>query len=193
MHNGATIMNVIAFDYLVSQRVIPFVNEIIDAQVRFCDVERPFYFITRSGIDVIKEIMKIRFQYSDIENEIFRESVGSKLLNIGHLKELGRASYNDDYFLRANRFYHENHYENPDSRSERCACAEKDASQFSKVVRCPCCNLYTLVVYRDSHFDTLFERNSLHSWCKCFNCDYSVSDRADDPHSFGITKEPIFD
>lgn len=193
LHNGNTVINVIALDYLVSQRIIPLSNQIIEIQGIELQFDRPYFFKTKTGIDVIDEILKIKFSYDDFNNPEQYSQLRTGIMKLGHYKEIGRAAFNDDFLKRENISYYEEKYKDPIRRSERFANSEKEADHFNSIHNCFCCGANSLVVYKHIFTDNIvFKKEIVTHWAKCYHCDYSIGSEVGDPHIFDICNEPLF-
>lgn len=192
MHNGSKLPNILAFEYLISQRIIPLIDLIIKAEGKFLQrVYKPFYFETPTGISVIDKILKAKFNYKDLKNLKKRNEVARTLILLGHLKEVGRSSYNQNVFFRNNKFHFESSYPNPIERSEKFAISEKSNEHFHKIKKCICCGINSLVVYK-REFKTKIFGDGIR-WFKCYHCDYSMKDTMLEPKLFGLTDVSIFE
>lgn len=196
IHNGSTLPNLFAFEYLISQRFIPLINQILIAEKEHIK-DFKFHFIeTKTGIKVLDEIMKIKFTISDFDNTNDRYELAFKIIKLGHLKEIGRAAYNNDRIIRHNKSYYEPYYENPIGRHEQFAASEANNPEFYSLNNCICCGAKTLVVYRkelDKEMVKLFGSENYISWMRCYNeCGYSVKNTVGDPFQFGLSEHPLF-
>lgn len=186
MHNGSALPNFFAFEYLMTQGVIPIVTQILSVESnkngKFLDV-----FTTKTGIDLLDEFNAIKFGPDDFTNK--QQDVGKKLKNIGHLKELGRAVFHHELAV----FGHEGHYERLSTMSERIAIEEgQHAPGAQRVISCPCCGISSLVVYEKKIESPWRRETLLLQWCECMNCNYTMRNDIGDPFDFGISKSKIF-
>lgn len=192
MHNGEKIINGLAFDYLVSQRLIPLIVRIVSNQTKLVDF-KPHFYETHSGIKIIDEICKVNFHFNDFKATSKRKELIYKILKLAHLKELGRAAYNHDFMKRSNFDYYQFRYNNPTLRSERCARSESEAEYFYKLSKCTCCDANSMVIYKHEFDDqVVFKKVITSYWGKCFNCDYMIWHELGDPHIFNLSNEPFF-
>ena len=191
MHNGTTLPNLFAFEYLVSQRIIPLIDEIIKAEKKYLKEYLPYFFSTATGIKIIDEILAVKFEFTDFENENESRNLAISLLKLGHLKELGRAAFNHDVVIRNNISFFEPYYENPIGRVERFAEGERPHKEFYNLRDCLCCGVKSLVVYRKP-IDIPWTDEKFISWFRCFNCDYSLKNNVGDPSFFKLSEKPIF-
>lgn len=185
MHNGNTIPNIFALDYLISQGIIPLVKKIIDIEKNNWNGYFPYYLLTPTGIKILDNILNVKFNYNDFSNQSKFEDLTLNFLFLAHLKELGRACKNYVPSLRGNVNFLAPYYENPIGQFERFAESERAHPDFYNLSSCPCCGNKTLVVYRKTV-------DPLVAWFKCYACDYSIKDNVGDPYSFGISASNIF-
>jgi hypothetical protein len=194
MHNGATLPNVLAFEYLISQRIMPLIVKVLEAEKPLLQLYYPHYLVSPTGIDILVEATGISFSYSDFSDEKKHAALANKILKLQHLKEIGRATHNQDPHIRNNRLFYEHLYENPIHRVERFAECEKEARKdiFYSLNCCGCCGIKSLVVYKREHDSFNGGGKHYNSWLKCFNCDYFVTYALGDPHDFGLAKTRNF-
>jgi hypothetical protein len=189
MHNGTTLPNLFAFEYLVSQRLIPLIADIIKVEKEYLKDYMPHYFKTKTGIKVIEEILSIKFDFNDFNNKSKSKSLAISLLKLGHLKEIGRTTFN--MTIHNNISFYEPNYVNPIGRVEKFAESEKNNSNFFKLIYCFCCGVKSMVVYK-KNIETSWNNEKFISWVKCFCCDYSLNNNVGDPSFFNLTNTPIF-
>lgn len=191
MHNGTTLPNLFAFEYLVSQRLIPLIDETIKAEKKYLKNYLPHFFETVTGIKIIDEILAVKFEFTDFEDKNKSRNLAISLLKLGHLKEFGRAAFNSDIVIRKNISFYEPYYDNPIGRVERFAETERHHKEFYDLRDCLCCGVKSLVVYRKS-IDIPWTEDKFISWFKCYNCDYSLKNNVGDPNFFNLSDKPIF-
>jgi hypothetical protein len=191
MHNGATLPNLFAFEYLVSQRIIPIINQILKVEKKYFGTHTPLYLETRTGIKILDEILNVKFEFEDFANNNKSKSLAISLLKIGHIKEIGRTVYHQHINQAGNNYYYEPYYDNPIARAERFAEVERLKEDFFNLTECICCGIKSLVVYRQPN-DAPWVQDKFISWLRCYNCDYSLKNNVGDPNYFNLTKEPIF-
>ncbi len=192
MHNGKTIPNCVSFDFLISRQIIPIVFKIIEIEQDNLKNWKPHFFESLSGINIVKEICTIKFTPSQFVKQRTSIELQSEYLYLAHLKELGRASFTQDFAIRNNVDYWESSYENPIGRAERFAESESSHEEFFKRTRCNCCNNQCLVVYRKPIDEVFVNGRNFSSWFKCFLCGYSLNSSMGDPFDFGLAEEKIF-
>ncbi|MCE3228296.1 MAG: hypothetical protein K0S32_2847 [Bacteroidetes bacterium] len=194
MHNGSTFPNVIAYELLISQRIIPIVENILLAEAPYLEGYDPHYLSSPTGINILKEISNIKFTVKDFSDQTKTKDIGRALLKLQHIKELGKACYNLDPLFRKDRLYYEHLYERPINRNERFAESEKlnRADIFYSLGKCICCGASSMVTYRSEYDDMFTNKREFNTWLKCFNCDYSISGNMGDPNYFGLSQSPIF-
>jgi len=191
MHNGNSLPNFYAFEYLMSQRIIPLLNKILLAEQKHFPNCIPYFFETPTGTNIINNILSIKFHFTDCNNFKNHAGLDEKLLKLGHLKELGRASINQNVPLRKNVSFYEPYYRTPIERAERIAESEKNHENFHHTQNCICCGKNTLVTYKvDIDFPWIEVKYV--SWFKCYFCDYSLKNNVRDPQYFGLSEKPLF-
>ncbi|HRE95245.1 MAG TPA: hypothetical protein PK637_00675, partial [Flavobacteriales bacterium] len=91
LHRGDVILPYLAFDYFISQHVLPLVKTILDSEPDYIlkEIDRE----TGCGLKVFNEILKIKFNINDLKKEGSKDFI-DKIERLAHLKELGRASFN---------------------------------------------------------------------------------------------------
>ncbi len=192
MHNGKTLPNCVSFDFLISRQIIPIVSRVIQLEQDNLKNWKPHFFQSLSGIDIVEEICSMKFTPSEFANRTTPIELQSEYLYLAHLKELGRASFTQDFAIRNNVDYWESSYENPIGRAERFAESESSHEEFFKRTRCNCCNNQCLVVYRKPMEDLFRTGYNFHSWFKCFLCGYSLNIHMGDPYDFGLAEGRVF-
>lgn len=192
MHNGNNLPNFFAFDYLISQIVIPLVNKIFASEKDLLSGYQPHYFKTKTGINVVEEISKIQMSITDFSDRSKVTDLSMKLFKLGHLKELGRAAYSQDFLIRRHESHYEPHYKNPVGRYERLAKMERKHRLFHALYKCCCCGIESLVVYKASKTNIVTNAFEEEKWFICFNCGYSMDDNIGDPSRFGFSESPYF-
>lgn len=192
MHNGQTLPNIYLLDYLISQRIIPMIADVIRTEKKILKEYLPHYFQTLTGINIIDEISKIKIDYKDFSDKRKAQELAIKILRLAHLKELGRASYTLDIVIKNNRSYDAPYYNDPIGRNMKFAATEKNNESFYAIKKCPCCGFETLVVYRQEYYDIFKDSKAFISWFNCFTCSYSLKNNIGDPEYFGYSKEKLF-
>lgn len=197
MHNGKTFPNLFAFDYLISQEITPIIHEIINTDIIKSEWGNVFLFKTQTGINVIEEILKVKFNHQDFNNFNKKTYLASCFFILAHLKEIGKASFKLELNTRFNRHHIEPYYENPIGRVERFAESEKNCPDYLKTSTCICCGLSSLVVYQRTTkhpFSTEIFPNEFVTieWLKCYNCEYALKNNIMDAHYFGISDTQYF-
>lgn len=192
LHNGNKLPALRVLDFLISQRVIPVVKNIVDAEQNSLG-KSTFYFTTATGINVIEKICALKFSLRNLR-DVEKKRLPSVMLYLGHLKELGRANMNMNLFVRNNhQATYEYNYKDPIGRSLRLANAERKTPEFKTIKKCPCCAEKALVVY-EIQIDDFFNPGSKENigWVKCYLCDYHLRYNAGEPKLFGLNDDDLF-
>lgn len=192
LHNGNKLPSLWFLDYMMSQRIIPVVKEIIEVQ-RDELGDSIFYLKTLTGIDLLDHITRIQYEFRDLKRKKEQHRNFVLLLYLGHLKELGRANLNMNLFARNNKATYEYNYHDVQGRGTRFANSESTHPDFQRILSCPCCGVESMVHYRHT-FSDIFKNGDLSNidWVKCYTCDYHIRYNAGDPHFFELSLEEIF-
>jgi|GEM_PF-6518497 hypothetical protein len=193
LHNGNRIPSMWLLDYLVTQRFIPMIQDIVSIEINKLG-NSLFYFKTPTGIDIIERLGQIKFAFKDLKNSKKKQQTYFTLLYIGQLKELGRASLNMGFYSRNNwSAGHEYNYRDPKGRGRRFALAERRYSDFKTIKNCICCGEKSMVHYSISTTDPFNQTQTiLIDWLKCYTCDYHLRYNAGDPYIFGLSPKRLF-
>jgi len=200
LHNGNRLPSLWFLDYLITQRLVPIINDIIRAEQKKLG-ESNYYLTTVTGINILERLNNIHFEFSDLKKSEKANEVFIKLLNIGHLKELGRANLNMNIFVRNNiQAGFEYNYKDPIGRGKRFAEAERNGldknghPDFKDIKDCVCCGEKSMVVYRHTIDDIFNPTKKLNiEWIKCYTCDYHLRFNVGDPKYFNLNSEAIFE
>ncbi|MBK7129079.1 MAG: hypothetical protein IPM74_03755 [Crocinitomicaceae bacterium] len=193
IHNGKTLPNIFALDFLVTQRIMPLIKSILDAEKDILKNYTPHYFNTPSGIDLLDEFLKIEFSHNDFYLNPKTDKLKTNLFRIAHLKELGRGRFYFDPLLPNNRSYTEPYYEKALDRCFRFAESEKQNEHFHDIKKCPCCGIKTLVVYKKMTRDLPnFSKSTDYYFSKCTSCEYLLPENMGEPSFFGLHTEHLF-
>jgi hypothetical protein len=181
------------FDYIVTQHVCPLIHELFKFEKDSIG-GLPFYVTTVTGINIIEYILHVKFDFDELKDKTRMEATFSKLLYIGHLKELGRANINMNLHMRNGKATFEYNYHDVFGRGERFAQAEKKHENFKKIKTCPCCERKSMVLY-SLVIDDIFNKGRKLDiqWVQCYTCEYHVRYNAGDPAYFELSEIPIFD
>ncbi|MDB5199172.1 MAG: hypothetical protein JWO92_1135 [Chitinophagaceae bacterium] len=192
LHNGNKLPSLWLFDYIISQRISPIIWDIVKlAPAELVDAF--FYLKTVTGIDLLKELNKIKFEFKTLKNKKNQQETFVNLLKIGHIKELGRANMNMNLFLRLNHATYEYNYNDPAGRAMRFALSEDHFEDFRNVSDCPCCGINSLVLYQKNIDDLFNPGHDLKiSWVKCYMCDYYLRFDTGEPYLLGLYTKSLF-
>lgn len=193
LHKGNKLANLWFLDYMISQRLIPLVKQITDIEGEKLG-DSTFYFTTQTGVNVLKALSDIKFEFKELENPKLKNRMFHYLLYMGHLKEMGRANMNMNLFAREGRSAYEYNYRDFFGRGKRFAEAERRHPDFECILDCPCCGEKSMVRYKITMRD-IFEKGVKHfeiTWVKCYTCDYHIRYNAGDPATYNLSPESIF-
>lgn len=187
MHNGSTFPNLLAFEFLISQGILPIVWQVIEAESKFTRGYVPPYLKTPTKIDILGEILKTKFSFNDIEKR--KEGIGLQLIKIGHLKELGRCLF----VYEESRFYREYSQEGFSEQVKRMALGElQNGRHVQTVQQCICCGEISLIIYGKTNQPPWASLPQTKYWCNCLSCNYSISSDTGDPFRFNLISEKLF-
>jgi hypothetical protein len=193
MHNGSRHPNIRALDYFITQVIVPLVVKIIKVESNPVVTHLESMFKTRTGIEILKEFEKIKFDFKDFYGTDKKKLI-NKLWKIAHLKELGRAN---QYFLRKFAYGHDqlwafSYYAQPFDQSRRFAEKEKveKANGCFDVIACPCCGIESLNLYKQ--IIPYPNGPKFFYWVLCQACTYSMKDTMGDPYLAGYSAHSIF-
>lgn len=194
LHSGNRLPSLWLLDYIISQRLMPLIEEITTVHKKELDSSL-FYLKTLTNIDIVKAIRSLSFDFSDLKSKS-NEAIFLKLLHLGHLKELGRANMNMNLYMRSNRqASYEYNYRDPMGRGKRFAKAErKEHKHAIDIKACPCCGVESMVVYRERIEDFFSETKKMKNidWVKCYTCEYHVRYNAGDPFLLQLSQHRVF-
>jgi hypothetical protein len=193
LHNGNKLPTLWYLDYMMSQRIIPMVKSLSDIE-RTSLGDSLFYFQTVTNINVLEKISEVIYDFKELHDLNKTRKMFHYLLYIGHLKELGRANLNMNWFVRRNvQATNEYNYKDPIGRAERFANAERVHPDFKQISKCHCCGENTLVVYKLT-IDDIWNPGQTQEidWVKCYLCDYHLRYNVGDPAHFNLSDQRVF-
>lgn len=193
LHNGSKLPTLRFLDYIITQRIVPIANKILVAEN---EIPQEWLYFTKTvtGINILDELMNVKFGLRNRKNSKAIEETFNALLLIGHLKELGRANMNMDNFVKNNNATYEYNYKDPIGRGERFATIEKEKySNAVEIKICPCCGGKSLVLYRIHADDLPIPLGKNIEWIKCYTCDYHLRYNVFDLHYFNARFEKHFE
>lgn len=193
MHNGTTLINVYGLDYLVTQHLVPVITKILLAEADLLGQYKLRFTVNSVEINILERLNQIRYNVTDFNDQSKHKALQLKILEIAHLKELGRACYENPMWPKMNQAYHEPYYDDPIGRYERFAESENKHPDFITIQKCPCCGVKSVVVYKHKLEPKIFESEpDFISWLKCYCCGYHIKDNIGDPYYFKIFKSNVF-
>lgn len=192
LHIGNKLPRLRFFDFIVTQRILPIVKKILDAESSI-PVDWLYFTKTISGIEILTSMININFEVRNNKSNKRIKETYDALLCIGHLKELGRANMKMNNSDRNNRSAHEYNYHDVYGRGERFALAEKNNHPNAKQIKkCPCCNGQSLVHYVKYGSELPIKKRENIEWLKCYTCDYYIPYNVYDLHYFNQQFEKHF-
>ncbi|HXB40668.1 MAG TPA: hypothetical protein VNZ49_09005 [Bacteroidia bacterium] len=193
-HNGRTLPNIFALDYLVTQKIVPLINQILEVESKYIQNFKPHFITTHSGVNIFEELLKIKFDYLEFYEPTKSKHLQKCIFKIAHLKEMARARYNFDPLIPKNRSWVEPYYEDPLGRCLRYADNEKNNKHFHNIKKCPSCGIESLVIYKKMIPDPQndWKETGEYFFSKCTACDYLLPDNMGDPSIFDLYSEKLF-
>jgi hypothetical protein len=146
-------------------------------------------------LNVLEELRKLTLPF-EVKDIIYSE-INEKLKHINHLKELGRASFSNPLWMKADAISDE-HWKNIKSQHndsivfEAMQQAEKllGISGYFFQNCCPCCGAETFVMY-DLNFYKQTNISRVETG-KCTLCSYSINVMLGEPSKYKILFNSIF-
>ena len=193
LHNGNRLPSMWLLDFTITQKVLPFVSDLLAIEQPKMGVD--FYYLkTTTGINILEGLTRIKFEFDDLLDPHKVDQIYGALMVIGHFKELGRANMNMNLYVRDNMATYEYNYKDPIGRGKRFAQAEKDYKDFDTILDCPCCGNHSLVRYAITIPDDFMNPGHplLIEWVKCYTCDYHLRFNMHDPYWIKLSATPVF-
>jgi hypothetical protein len=187
-HRGNQVMSRYAFELLFSNYIIPFITALLRLNPRETLLERDIF----CKKNVLDELCKIKLE-EDYKDASKFEYITKSLAHINHLKELGRASYNnvlhmgEDYKVDDKEKERKLAIMNERERTFNEEVAKFLQSEFNyyDIHQCPCCGANSLITYME------FSNNKITS-ARCLICSYKINDEIGEPKEFEIMDKEIF-
>lgn len=199
IHNGNKIPNLFSFDFLISQKVIPLVSQVIETEKRvFQKKYEPYYFKTATGINIIEKIKNIKFSTKELKSKPKRKkgensSLRRKIIELYHLKGIGRAAMNYDRHSKIKQDVYIEYHRLQKYDSHKFIYFQEKLPYFYKTSNCLCCGNPTLATFKEN-IERKFFNDVLHLvWCHCLVCDYGISNKLGNPKDSKITEQDIFE
>lgn len=190
MHSGRKVLFHYAYEVLFVNHLFPIIKEVILRGENIVTMNRNLY----CELNIIDELIKIKLPYDYLRVEI-NEEIKQTLNRVNHLKELGRASFNNPLFM--GEWGNEDLKKNLAPQNERIRRkAEVEANivhaplQYYERFHCPCCGTNTLMTF-DYWIETSNNRTRPNK-AECFLCSYTISLRIGEPFEYGIMNVLIF-
>lgn len=193
IHNGKTLPNIFALDFLVSQKIIPMVAQILELEKEYIKGYKPHYFNTPSGLNILDHFLQIKFNVDDFYQKPKPHHLKVGMLKIAHLKEIAKAMFGFDSLILKNQSFIEPYYDKPLDRCFRFAETERQNTYFHDIRKCICCGIQTLVVYKRKSTDihnNMKERD--YFFLRCTSCNYILPENMGDPCYYGLCPDDLF-
>ncbi len=171
-HNGKKVLNYVALEYLVSQRVTPLAIEMYKVEKPAMQDYFPKYLRNVFKIQLLDQLVNpnTKFTYNDFCDPKRRVDMQNNLMYFAHVKELGRASFLSPFALFAPGTYDELHNKPLREKYEKFVKLETKHKDFYKLLICPCCGTKSLVVYRIEFESIFLKKGELDEKfnCRCY-------------------------
>lgn len=191
LHNGNKLPRARFLDFIVLERVLPIVIQVLDFDMRIPQ-EWKYFTETVTGIKVLDEISRVNISVRNAKGRKQVFNAYHDLLYVAHLKELGRANFNMDNGMRQGRATHEYNYHDVLGRGRRIAEVEQTAHDRAVIMDCTCCGNASLVRY-EILSPPFRGGNPVIQWVKCYTCDYHLRFNVRDLHYFNPIYQKLFD
>jgi hypothetical protein len=142
--------------------------------------------------NVLDELCKIKLE-EDYKDASKFEHITKSLAHISHLKEIGRASYNNHLHMGEDYTVSEQEKErnlaliNEERKSfnEKVAIFLQSEFNYYHIHECPCCGGKSLVTYMEFSIEQITS-------ARCLICSYKINDEIGEPKEFEIMDKEIF-
>lgn len=192
IHGGKSYLNRYAYEVLFINQVLPLVKSTLTL------LTKSKVYISRSvycNVNIIKSLCNAKLP-AKIEPNLSKDFV-KKLQFINHLKELGRASYNNPLWMqednkseRAWQSINEQHNKPIRVLKETVAEILQGKLGFYSLHNCPCCGSYSLLTHDFWYYNET--RKKRVETASCQLCTYRINIMLGEPKYFGITNDLIF-
>lgn len=192
IHEGKSYLNRYAYEVLFINHVIPLVKDTLRL------LPKSKVYISRSvycKINIIRKLCSLQLA-AKVEGSI-SQALLKKLQFINHLKELGRASFNNPLWMQDDtknestwKSINEGHNNPIRLLNEAVSEIKTEKFGFHTLHNCPCCGSNTLLT-NDYwyYYATKIKRVETAS---CQLCTYKINIMLGEPKYFGITTDLIF-
>ena len=193
VHQGAKTLLRYHYECLFINQIIPLVEDTLSL------LEKSKVYIQKSlycGVNVISTLRKQTLPHTISRSNI--EEAQIKLRHINHLKELGRAAFENPLWMKADtpdliqrEHIHRSHNLDIITLAEKQAQELAQLGGYFEIFTCPCCGAdsfvtYDLFIYREENNSARAESG------KCTLCSYSINAMLGEPSAFGIMTHPVF-
>lgn len=191
IHKGNQIMTKYSFEVQFVNYIIPFIRTILRLENQEVFLERNIYI----GINILDELNKLKLDV-DYKNSLKFEKIKETLRLINHLKELGRASYQNRLYMGEGITQEQlAHQEESHNKKYRIVSALEARIKvrwfgFEAIYFCPCCGTNSLTTHE--HWTSTTNGRTRVESAKCFECSYSINKEIGEPKEFNIMTERIF-
>lgn len=192
IHGGKSYLNRYAFEVLFINQVLPLVKATLTLLPKSkVYIERSVY----CKINIIDSLCKIKLP-AKVEPSIPNDLL-IKLQYINHIKELGRASYNNPLWMKEDTmndgtWLSINERHNNPIRLLKEAISEimEEKFAYNSLHICPCCGSYSLLTHDFWYYSETGQQRVETASCQL--CTYRINIMLGEPKYFGITNDLLF-
>lgn len=187
IHKGNKVMAKYSFELLFVNFIIPFITALLRLIPSQTYLERNLY----CQINILDEICKLKLDV-DYQNVSKFEKLQTKLKHLNHLKELGRASFQNKLFMgegvTAEQLVSQEYSHNKRIREENVFLA-KQYKNYNNCP-CPCCGTRSLVVEATS--TSYIDGKTRVETISCLVCSYYINKEIGEPKEFNLLNQQVF-
>lgn len=187
IHKGDKIMSKYSFELLFVNFIIPFITALLRLNNRQRYLERNL----SCKINVLDELCKLKLTV-DYQNTSKFADLERTLCHINHLKELGRASFQNKLFMGEEMSQEKlDNLEESHNRQIRII-HEHIAKQFNNYnnIECPCCGTKAFII--EGRMTPIFDNKTRVDEIKCSLCSYHLNSEIGEPKDFKLMSHNLF-
>lgn len=185
IHKADRVISKYSWELLFVNYIIPFINTWLDTQDNMVMLKRRLH----RGINILDSLSDIKLNVN-YHSGLNYNTIQKNLRHINHLKELGRASYNNPIHMyetlsEEDRNNATEDYQDSLRKKSVAEILECKKQYVVKMNVCPCCGLESNGVFLDYCND---------KFAYCENCTYLIYEKElGDPYEFELTENKVFD
>jgi hypothetical protein len=192
IHSGQHILNRFFYELLFVNRLLPLICKLLR-------LDKPVPFLERNlacGINILNKIIEepLIEDYRDLSKY---DDLTKNLNRINHLKELGRASYNNPIHMLEDVVSEEHKQSIEESFNKRKKEEAKLQVLFKQyylghyeIYSCPCCGVNSLTTF--DYWTVIANQKTRVEKAECAVCGYTIHIELGEPKNFGFLTDEIF-